>query len=128
MSIPIRQFVIRCIAIGVLAAAAVSATALAASMSSTTPVARDAVRDCGDSADNGAGSYAITAQGRGLTCTTARGVARAVPPKRSCKNETIDTCTVRGFQCFVAQVGKELYLVRCANSKQTKFVRFEFGS
>jgi len=127
MTIPIRRFAIACIAIGVLGAAAVSATALAASMS-TTAAARDAVRDCGDSADNGAGSFAITAQGRGLTCTTARGVARAVPPKRSCSNETIDTCTVRGFQCFVAQVGKELYLVRCANSKQTKFVRFEFGS
>jgi hypothetical protein len=128
MSIPIRHLAIACIAIGVLAAAAVSATALAASMSSTAAATRDAVRDCGDSADNGAGSFAITAQGRGLTCTTARAVARAVPPKRSCSNETIDTCTVRGFQCFVAQVGKELYLVRCANSTQKKFVRFEFGS
>ncbi len=128
MSIPIRHFAMTCIAIGVLAAAALSATAPAASMSSASAAARDAVRDCGDSADNGAGSFAITAQGRGLTCTTARGVARALPPKRSCSNETIDSCTVRGFQCFVAQVGKELYLVRCANSKQTKFVRFEFGS
>jgi hypothetical protein len=120
MPMSIRRFAIRCAVISALGAA----TAVAAAPAE----ARDAVRDCGDSAANGAGSFAITAQGRGLTCATARGVARAVPPKRSCSNETIDSCTVRGYQCFVAQVGKELYLVRCANAKQTKFVRFEFGS
>ena len=89
---------------------------------------RAAVRDCGDNASFGAGSFAITAQGAGLKCSTAVAVARAVPPKRACTSKTISTCTVRGFHCFVAQVGKELYLARCANSTETKFVRFEFGS
>jgi len=112
-------------ALRALALCALAATALTAPAQGA---ARDAVRDCGDSAENGAGSYAITAQGRGLTCTSARAVARALPGRRSCRNTTIDQCTVRSMHCFVAQVGKELYLARCANSRQTKFVRFEFGS
>jgi hypothetical protein len=112
----------RALALGALAAA------LAPSAAGAAATKRAPVRDCGDSASQGAGSFAITAQGAGLTCKTAVAVARAVPPKRSCTSKTISTCTVRGYSCFVAQVGKELYLARCANSSQTKFVRFEFGS
>jgi hypothetical protein len=108
---------------------AVCALALSVLAATAAPAAaRDAVRDCGDAADNGAGAFAVTAQGRGLTCRSALVVARAVPRRRSCSDATIDHCSLRGFNCFVAQVGKELYLARCANRSETKFIRFEFGS
>jgi len=106
---------LRALAVGALAAAVVTTAAPAA--------ARAPIRDCGDTA---AGPYAITAQGRGLTCATARALARAVPPKRSCA--TNGSCTVRGFICLVAKAGKELYLVHCEAAGQTRFVRFEYGS
>jgi hypothetical protein len=112
---------LRALALGALLTAVLAPTASAATK-------RAPVRDCGDSIRFGAGSSAITAEGAGLTCSTAVAVARAVPPKRVCTSKTISTCTVRGFFCFVAQVGKELYLARCSNSTEKQFVRFEFGS
>jgi len=90
---------------------------------------RAPIRDCGDLGDaSDAGAYAITAQGRGLTCATARGVARAVPRKASCRTQA--NCTVRGFVCLVPQAGKELWLANCESlsTATTKVVRFEFGS
>jgi len=104
------------LALGALAAAVVTTAAPAAE--------RAPIRDCGDTA--AAGPYAITAQGRGLTCATARALARAVAPKRSCA--TRGSCTVRGFTCLVAKAGKELYLAHCEAGGQTRFVRFEYGS
>lgn len=116
-----RRSAIRAVVISTLVVAAVPVAAPAA--------ARAPLRDCGDIVDvGGAGAFAIAAQGRGLTCATARGVVKALLPKRTCSNAELDQCTVRGFNCFVAAVGKELSLVRCANRRQTKFVRFEFGS
>jgi len=110
----------RALALSALVAAAVTTAAPAE--------VRAPIRDCGDVGDaSDAGAYAITAQGRGLTCRSARALARAVTPKRSCR--TNGSCTVRGFVCLVAQAGKELYLASCETTGPSrKFVRFEFGS
>jgi hypothetical protein len=108
-------------------ALALAATA-AALLPSSAAAARAPIRDCGDTATHGAGAFAITAQGRGLTCKTARGVARQTPLTASCKSARVTSCTVRGFVCLVARVGEELWLARCEASNETKFVRFEFGS
>jgi hypothetical protein len=114
-----RPAAIRALVLTTLAAGAVTTAAPAA--------ARTPIRDCGDLGDSANGSpYAITAQGRGLPCRTARGVASGVGAKRSCR--TSGSCVVRGFTCLVARAGKELYLVHCEASNQTRFVRFEFGS
>ena len=109
---------------------ALAAAATALSTAAVAPAAtRAPIRDCGDMIDNtSAGASAITAQGRGLSCTTARAVADQTQRTRKCTRTTIAQCTVRRFSCFVAQVGKELYLASCQNSNATKFVRFEFGS
>jgi len=112
---------LRALALGALALAAL---AVAVVPTAAPAAARAPIRDCGDTP--AAGPYAITAQGRGLTCATARALARAVPPKRSCA--TNGSCTVRGFICLVAKAGKELYLVHCEAAGQTRFVRFEYGS
>lgn len=108
--------------------------ALASLLSATMTIAASAaarapIRDCGDLGDaSDAGAYAITAQGRGLTCKTALGVARAVPRITSCRSQ--GSCVVRGFVCLVPQAGKELWLASCetVSTRSTKFVRFEFGS
>jgi hypothetical protein len=92
----------------------------------TTTAAADArtpIRDCGDIANGGAS--AVTAQG--VTCTAARAVARIVPGKKACA-PTAGGCQVRGYTCLTGQAGKELFLVRCENSAQTRFIRFEYGS
>ncbi len=116
-----RGRILRALALTALVAGAIATAAPAAP--------RAPVRDCGDVVDlGGAGASAISAQGRDLSCATARRVVKTLLPMRSCSNAEIDQCTVRGFNCFVATVGKELYLARCANRNQTKFVRFEFGS
>lgn len=113
-----RPAAIRALALSTLAAAAVTTAAPAAP--------RAPIRDCGDLGDSTAGApYAITAQGRSLTCKSARAVASGVTKKRSCR--TSGSCIVRGFTCLVAKAGKELYLVHCEASNQTRFVRFEFG-
>ncbi len=85
--------------------------------------ARTPIRDCGDIA--GGGAYAIT--GQGVTCKSARAVARIVPGKKAC-GPTTGGCNVRGYTCLVGQVGKELFLVHCENSDQKRFIRFEYGS
>ena len=83
--------------------------------------ARTPIRDCGDIANGGA--YAITAQG--VTCKSARAVARIVPARKACL--AASGCRVRGYTCLVGQAGKELYLVHCEASAQTRFIRFEYG-
>jgi len=84
--------------------------------------ARTPVRDCGSIAKSGA--YAITAQG--VTCKSSRAVAQIVPGKRACR--PMKSCMVRGYTCLIGQAGKELFLVHCENSTQTRFIRFEYGS
>lgn len=111
-----------------IATLALSIVAAAAIATSAPAAARAPVRDCGDTATGGAGSFAITAQGKGLTCATARAVARATPLTRACTKAKITSCTVRGFTCLVGRVGDELSLARCSAAGETKFVRFEFGS
>jgi hypothetical protein len=115
----LRPSAIRALVLGTLAAAAVTPAATAAP--------RAPVRDCGDLGDSTAGApYAVTAQGRRLKCSTARAVAGAVAGKPACR--TSGSCGALGFTCLVAQAGKELYLVHCEASGQTRFVRFELGS
>jgi hypothetical protein len=102
--------------LGALAAAALMT--FAASSEGRTPI-----RDCGDIPKGGAS--AITAQG--ATCKSARAVARIVPGRMACR-PTKGGCAVRGFTCLTGQAGKELFLVHCENSDQTRFIRFEYGS
>jgi hypothetical protein len=96
-----------------------------ATIASAAPAAeaRTAIRDCGDIANGGA--YAITAQG--VTCASARAVARIVPARDLCVPAS-GGCKVRGYTCLVGQAGKELFLVHCENATQTRFIRFEYGS
>ena len=82
---------------------------------------RAPIRDCGDISMN---VSAITAQG--TTCTTARKIARAVPASKTCTSRKF--CQVDSYACLLAVAGKELTLVRCSNSTETRFVRFEFGA
>lgn len=103
------------IMIGAVAAAVMTTTAGAQ--------ARTPIRDCGDIASGGA--HAITAQG--VTCKSSRAVARIVPGNKACGPKT-GGCTVRGYTCLIGQAGKELFLVHCENSSQTRFIRFEYGS
>ncbi|MEA2220096.1 MAG: hypothetical protein QOJ35_2722 [Solirubrobacteraceae bacterium] len=102
----------------ILGALAAVALTTAASSEARTPI-----RDCGDIAHGGA--YAITAQG--VSCTSSRAVARIVPGRTACRAAN-GGCTVRGYTCLTGQAGKELFLVHCENSDQTRFIRFEFGS
>lgn len=89
--------------------------------------ARTPIRDCGDAA--GGIPYAITAQG--VTCTTARTVAKLVTAKRACRPQAkfgFGFCTVRGYSCGIGQAGKELFLAHCERGGQTRIIRFEYGS
>lgn len=109
-----------------------AATALAALAAMTPAVAADAtartpIIDCGDVETLEAGGSflgAITAQGG--TCKNARAVAQQVGKSASCKRT--GSCRVRTYRCALAKAGKELTLVRCENTRQTAFVRFEFGA
>jgi hypothetical protein len=104
--------------------AALIAGAVVAALTTTAAAdARTPIRDCGDLGNGGA--YAITAQG--VTCTSARAVARIVPGKKACA-PTAGGCKVRGYTCLTGEAGKELFLVHCENSTQTRFIRFEYGS
>ena len=38
------------------------------------------------------------------------------------------SCKQRTYTCLLAKAGKELTLVHCSNTRQTTFIRFEFGS
>ena len=118
MSIPTRH---RRRAMTLAAVATVTLTTAAAAQ------ARTPIRDCGDlgSEPTAGSAYAITAQGP--TCASARAVARIVPGRKACR-PTAGGCTVRGYTCLVAQAGKELFLAHCENAKQTRFIRFEYGS
>jgi hypothetical protein len=100
----------------VLALALAGATA--ASGAST---ARSPIRDCGDQSMNVA---AITAQG--TTCAKARAIAKTVGSSRGCQSKP--SCQARSYTCLFGKAGSELTLVRCENSTQTRFVRFELGS
>ncbi len=82
---------------------------------------RAPIRDCGDVSMN---LSAITAQG--TTCANARAIARGVVATRTCSKQRF--CRVRSYTCLLGVAGKELTLVRCEDSTQTRFVRFEFGS
>jgi hypothetical protein len=104
------------ILLGALAAAAV--LTCAASSEARTPI-----RDCGDITT--AGVSAITAQG--VTCKASRAVAKIVPGSTACRPAK-GGCRVRGFTCLTGQAGKELFLVHCESSNQTRFIRFEYGS
>ena len=104
-----------------------------AAVSATTPVAaagaatRAPIKDCGDVAtldDDGVFIGAITAQGG--ACTNARAIASKVAKSAGCKAK--GSCKQRTYTCLLAKAGKELTLVHCSNSKQTAFIRFEFGS
>jgi hypothetical protein len=82
---------------------------------------RAPIKDCGDISMN---ISAITAQG--TTCTSARAIARALPGSKTCTSKKF--CQVRSYTCLLGPAGKELTLVHCENSTQTRFVRFEFGA
>jgi hypothetical protein len=106
--------------LAVLIAAAAPAAAAAAAD-------RPPIKDCGDvSTIDGGGFFlgAVTAQGG--ACKDARAIARTVARSERCKRQ--GSCRVRSYTCLLAKAGKELTLVRCANSRETAFVRFEFGS
>jgi|GEM_PF-3517042 len=89
---------------------------------------RAPIKDCGDisTLDGSSGAFvgAITAQGG--TCKNARSITASVARSAGCKAKGF--CRVRTYNCLLGKVGKELTLVRCTNSRQTAFVRFEFGS
>jgi hypothetical protein len=102
-------------AIGLAAAAALSLSASAHGAD------RAPIRDCGDVDMS---LSAITAQG--TTCANALAIAKAVPRSSACKKDK--HCRVKSYTCLLGVVGKELTLVRCENSTQTRFVRFEFGA
>jgi hypothetical protein len=88
---------------------------------------RPPIKDCGDVATIDRDQVfigAITAQGG--TCTNARAMARTVARSARCKRQ--GSCRARKYTCLLAKAGTELTLVHCENSRQTAFVRFEFGS
>jgi hypothetical protein len=82
---------------------------------------RAPIRDCGDLSMN---LSALTAQG--TTCAKARAIARGVIAAKPCTKQRF--CRVRSYTCLLGIAGKELTLVRCEDSTQTRFVRFEFGA
>lgn len=67
---------------------------------------------------------AITAQG--TTCANARLIARGVVATTSCSKRRF--CGVRSYTCLLGVAGKELTVVRCEDSTQSRFVRFEVGA
>jgi hypothetical protein len=107
--------------------ALVAGAIVAAATTAAAADARTPIRDCGDispgNTANGS-AYAITAQG--VTCKSARAVARIVPARKACAPGA--SCKVRGYICLTGQAGSELFLVHCENSTQTRFIRFEYGS
>jgi hypothetical protein len=110
-----------------LATAAAIAIAALTSGAVTQAASRPPIKDCGDVATLDADNFfngAITAQGG--SCKNARAIASTVARSAGCKSR--GSCRVRTYTCLLAKAGKELTLVRCENSRQTAFVRFEFGS
>ena len=112
-----------------LAVLAVLAVLAATSLPATGAEAasRPPIRDCGDVATIDEDSFfigAITAQGG--ACKNARAIANTVAKSAKCRR--VGSCRVRNFTCLLAKAGEELTLVHCASTRQTAFVRFEFGS
>ena len=110
----------------ILTAAAIALLALAPSAAAQT-TKRAPIKDCGDVATldaDGVFIGAITAQGG--ACTNARAIASKVAKSAGCKAK--GSCRQRTYTCLLAKAGKELTLVHCSNTKQTTFIRFEFGS
>jgi hypothetical protein len=110
----------------ILTTAAVALLALAPAAAAQTPK-RAPIKDCGDVATIDRDHFfigAITAQGG--ACSNARAVASKVAKSAGCKRK--GSCRQRTYTCLLAKAGEELTLVHCENSKQTAFVRFEFGS
>ena len=101
--------------------AALAGVGLALVLTGIADAKRAPIKDCGDISMN---ISAITAQG--TTCTNARAIARALPGSKTCTSKRF--CQVRSYTCLLGQAGKELTLVHCENSTQTRFVRFEFGA
>jgi hypothetical protein len=104
-----------------LALTAVTAAAFGLSAVVAQSATRPPIRDCGDISMNVA---AITAQG--TTCAKARAIAKTVGSSRGCQSKP--SCQARSYTCLFGKAGSELTLVRCENSTQTRFVRFELGS
>ena len=107
-------------------AAALALLAIAPSAASLAAT-RPPIKDCGDVATLDRDNFfigAITAQGG--ACTNARSVASQTAKSPSCKSK--GSCRVRSYTCLLAKAGKSLTLVHCENSRQTAFIRFEFGS
>jgi len=110
----------------ILTTAAIALLALAPTAAAQT-TKRAPIKDCGDVAtldDDGVFIGAITAQGG--ACTNARAIASKVAKSAGCKSK--GSCKQRTYTCLLAKAGKELTLVHCENSRQTSFIRFEFGS
>jgi hypothetical protein len=110
----------------ILITAAVALLALAPAAAAQTPK-RAPIKDCGDVATIDKDNFfigAITAQGG--ACTNARAIASKVAKSAACKSKR--SCKQRTYTCLLAKAGEELTLVHCENSKQTTFIRFEFGS
>src|ERR1700712_1268424 len=110
-----------------LATAAVTVAPVVPVAAAQAATTRAPIKDCGDVATidrdhvfNGA----ITAQA--TSCKNARAVARAVAKSAGCKSK--GSCRGRTYTCLLAKAGSELTLVHCENSRQTAFIRFEFGS
>jgi hypothetical protein len=88
---------------------------------------RAPIKDCGDVATIDKDNVfigAITAQGG--ACKNARSIASKVAKSAGCKRQ--GHCKQATYNCLLAKAGEELTLVHCENSKQTAFIRFEFGS
>ncbi len=87
---------------------------------------RPPIKDCGDvSTLDSAGFFlgAITAQGG--SCVNARIIAKKVTKRTGCKAGS--SCSEHGYTCIAGNIGS-LTSVRCENSKQTVFIRWEYGS
>jgi hypothetical protein len=110
-----------------LCAAAIALAVAAPAAAVAHAAARQPIKDCGDVStldDGGVFIGAVTAQGG--ACKNARAIAASVARSAGCKRKR--SCRQRTYTCLLATAGKELTLVRCANARQTAFVRFEFGS
>lgn len=60
------------------------------------------------------------------TIFTTAAIASQVAKSAGCKAK--GSCKQRTYRCLLAKAGKERTLVHCENSKQTTFIRFEFGA
>lgn len=111
----------------ILTTTLIALLALAPTAATAQTTKRAAIKDCGDVSTLDDGGFflgAITAQGG--ACTNARAIASKVARSAGCKAK--GSCRQRTYTCLLAKAGKELTLVHCSNTKQTTFIRFEFGA